>query len=338
MAAGPACVSTVARGESQTRPRVSVVLATHDRATRLECLIQALRRQTLVPDSFEILVVDDASRDRTSALLDVEAAHGEVSLTVITRRRSAGPAVARNEGWRAARAPIVAFTDDDCEPSAEWLAEGLRACEEHPGAIVQGRTRPLPREAHRLGPFSRTMEIDRVGPFFETCNVFYPRDLLERLDGFDERFTAPGGEDTDLAWRAVERGVPTVFAERAVVHHAVEDLGPRGHLRVALRWTDAMAMFRHQGLRDEVLTRDVFWKHSHALLLRAMLGVLVVAARVPARVPAGLALLLPYLRHLVARCRQAHASPALMPYFALHDLLETYATVRGGLRHRVLVV
>jgi GT2 family glycosyltransferase len=186
---------------------------------------------------------------------------------------------------------------------------------------------------HRLGPFARTMAVDRLGPFYPTCNIFYPRELLERLGGFDETFTAPGGEDTDLAWRALEAGVETVFAERALVRHAVEDLGPAGHLRVALRWADAMAMFRHPGLREEVLFRGIFWKPSHELLVQTVAGALLAR-----RFPPALLLAIPYLRHLRSRCWEWDAPNPLAAYFVLHDLLETYTTVRGAIRHRVLVI
>ena len=65
---------------------------------------------------------------------------------VIRRERPGGPAAARNEGWRAAGAPLVAFTDDDCVATPVWLEEALRAAREEPGAIVQGRTEPDPDE------------------------------------------------------------------------------------------------------------------------------------------------------------------------------------------------
>jgi GT2 family glycosyltransferase len=184
-----------------------------------------------------------------------------------------------------------------------------------------------------MGPFARTISVERAGPFYQTCNMLYPRELLERLGGFEERYGAPGGEDTDLAWRAFGVGAQADFATDAVVHHAIEDLGPRGHLAVALRWTDAMAMFRHPGLRREVLTWGVFWKRSHARLAAALLG----AAFAP-RFPPALLLTLPYARSLRGRCARFGTSSAVVPYFVVYDLLETYTAVRGGLRHRVLVV
>ena len=316
---------------SDARPEIAVVVSTRDRAARLAALIRSLREQTLSRDRFEVVIVDDGSRDGTARLLERATADGELALLAITARQSGRQGAGRNRGWRAARAPIVAFTDDDCEATAEWLEEGLRACRENPGAVVQGRTVPHPGERHRHGPFTRTMSVDRLGPFYQTCNVFYPRELLERLGGFDERL--PPGEDADLAWRAFESGAGAAFAADAVVFHAVENLGVRGHLRVARRWTDAMGIFRHPGLRDEVLTRGIFWKRSHELLVEALAGALLAR-----RFPPALLLALPYARHLRHRCLETGAPLALMPYFALHDVLETYTAIRGAIRHRVLVI
>lgn len=314
-----------------SRPEVAVVVSTRDRAARLSALLSSLRHQTLGPDRFEVVIVDDGSRDRTPDVLSAAVAEGDLRIKALASEQSARQGAGRNRGWRAARAPLIAFTDDDCEATPEWLEEMLRAARENPGGIVQGRTAPHPAEFHRSGPFTRTMDVAGLGPFYQTCNVLYPRKLLERLGGFDERL--PPGEDADLAWRAFAAGAGAVFAPGAVVFHAVENLGMRGHLRVARRWTDAMGIFKHPGLRREVLWYAIFWKRQHALLTEAALG--VALAR---RSRLALLLVLPYLRHLRHRCRDSRTPLALAPYFVVHDAVETYTAVRGAIRHRVLVI
>src|SRR5204863_8516418 len=177
---------------------------------------------------------------------------GELRLTVLGQTAPAGPATARDVGWRAALGELVAFTDDDCVPDADWLLAGLDAARANPGAIVQGHTEPAPWERQRAGAFSRTIEVRALDPAFQTCNVFYPREILERVGGFDvEAFgRSPGGEDSDLAWRAIGSGAGATFAGEARVYHAVNDLGPLGKLRVAARWTTPMlAYVRHRELR-----------------------------------------------------------------------------------------
>jgi glycosyltransferase involved in cell wall biosynthesis len=315
-------------------PAVGVVVSTRDREQRLAALLGALRAQTLDPSRFEVIVVDNGSNDGTANMLRGEVARSPFALHVIQRVRGDGPAPARNDGWRATTAPLVAFTDDDCEPAPDWLERGLQTAERSPGAVIQGRTEPRPSESAAAGPFSRTMRITELGPHFQTCNIFYPRVVLEELGGFDERFRQPAGEDTDLAWRAIESGTPVEFEPEALVHHAVEDLGPVGHLRVAGRWSDLMYVLRaHPEYRARTRWRRIFWKRSHALLAAALLGVVLSRRFRPA-----ILLVAPYARHLAQRCEDAGAGPAYAPYFALHDLVEMGAAIRGGVRHRVLVL
>lgn len=313
-------------------PAITVVVCTRDRAPRLARLLASLRAQTLDSQRFEVVVVDDGSRDDTPALLQRQLASDALKLRVLDGRQ-AGIAEARNVGWHAAAAPIVAFTDDDCEVSPVWLSEGLRACERWPDAIIQGRTLPMPGELERRGIFSRTQEVQRLGPFFQTCNIFYPIWVLEQLGGFAREFRR-AGEDTDLAWRALERRICARFAPTALAWHAVEDLGPIGHLRLTLRWSDAVAnLARHPKLARELLVHRVFWKRSHALLFQAVLGALLALRLKPAAL-----LACPYLLHALTRCRAVGASPALVTYVLVHDLLESYAAIRGGARHGVVVI
>lgn len=315
-------------------PEVSVVIPTRDRAARLAAGLDALRHQTLSPDRFEVVVVDDGSTDGTAELLESVARRGEVRLRSL-RCGGDGPAAARNAGWRAAAAPLVAFTDDDCEPEASWLEATLRAAAANPGAIVQGPTRPIVRERELLDrPFSRTRLIDGPSPWFATCNIAYPRDLLERLGGFDERFPEALGEDTDLGWRAIEAGARVEFIPDALVHHAVEDMGPLGYMRHALRGADAVYAFRrHPGLRERTLRYGVFRNPSLARLGLALAGLALVRRR-----RAGLLLTLPYARNLVGRSIASGGGPLLAPYLLAYDLVQAYTSLRGSLRHRRLII
>lgn len=313
-------------------PEIAVVVPTRDRAERLERLLAALRAQTLAGERIEVIVVDDASSDRTPELLDAAAREGGFArFEVVRREASAGPGAARNAGWPRAEAPLVAFTDDDCEPEPGWLEALLAASRAAPGAAVQGRTFPNPAEAGAISLFTRTLDVSG-GPFYPTCNMAYPRELLERLGGFDASYPW-AAEDTDLAWRAIEAGTPILFAERARVAHAVNLLGPVGTLRQALRWSDGMLVFaRHPELRRSMLLGR-FWKPAHAKLLLALAG--VGLAR---RSRLALLLTLPYLWEARGRCRARGHSEALVPYVALHDAVETAALLRGAVRHRVLVL
>ena len=310
-------------------PDVSVVVATRNRAQRLRALLDALAAQEGV--TLEAIVVDDASTDSTPAVLE----RGEDGLELRTVRRAerGGPGAARNAGWREARAPLVAFTDDDCTPARGWLAALVQAHGQRPGAVLQGRTQPHPDEVARQDAFSRSQLVTSLSPHFQTCNIAYPRELLERLGGFDESF-GHYAEDADLAWRAIEGGARAEFVSGALVHHAVHTPGALAQLRDSQRWADAVRAFaRHPEMRS-AFTHRVFWRPSHEGLLLALAG---LALRRRSR---GLSLLLaaPYLRHLRTLHGSAAGTLAFLPVHAVVDGAEVVAMARGSARFRTLVL
>jgi len=130
-----------------------------------------------------------------------------------------GPAAARNAGWRAARAPWVAFLDDDVVPPPDWrdrLQADLRAV--GPAvAASQGRVR-VPRP-----PGRRPTDWERNVAALEqarwaTADMAFRRTALEAVGGFDERFPRAYREDADLALRLREAGFELVAGEREVRH------------------------------------------------------------------------------------------------------------------------
>jgi glycosyltransferase involved in cell wall biosynthesis len=314
---------------------VAVVVATHNRSERLRRLLEALERQTA--NGFEVVIVDDGSTDDTQGILrDWEAAN-RLHLRSLRLERSAGPATARNAGWRASDAELIAFTDDDCEPAPGWIEAGVEGLESDPTAFVQGPTAPPPDELANFGSFSHTIEVRGLDPAFPTCNMFYRRDLLERVGGFDESFPGAGGEDCDLAWRAKAAGAHAVFAPDAVMHHPVVDLGAIGKLRRAASWTSAMAAYaRHDELRRTSFIHGIFWKEIHYQLARASLGLLLMRRR--RLIPLGAWLMYPYLQDVWARCKLWGGGPLLAPYYLLHDVIETLAVARASVRHRKLML
>ena len=213
---------------SASSPRIAVVAATHNRPERLGQLLDSLREQTIPADEFEVVIVDDASGPETNAVLQEQVARGGLNLTTLRFDVSQGPGAARNLGWETARGALIAFTDDDCVVTPRWLEVALKCAEAHPGCFIQGPTTPIPAEADGYNAFSHSVFVEKLGPSFETCNIVYPRALLEQYGGFDhESFTMPGGEDTDLAWRLLEAGVEAVFAPEMTAHHAVSQIGRR---------------------------------------------------------------------------------------------------------------
>ena len=203
--------------------------------------------------------------------------------------------------------------------------------------FLQGRTAPDPDERQLLHGLARSVDVPAAGGWFETCNMAYPRELLERLGGFDEAYDF-GGEDTDLAWRAIESGAEPRFVGEALVWHAVVSRTFRRALSEAARWRDLPAVVaRHPGLHDS-LHRRHFWNREHMALAVAIAG-LPLARRAP---PLAALAAVPYLAARL-NWRQPHPRRlarglATMPLFATLDATEIAARLPSAVRNRVAVL
>ena len=317
-------------------PDVAVVVATRNRSDRLPALVAALERQTVDPARYEVLIVDDASTDDTPAVLQELTAATPLTLRTIRPPAHGGPAAGRNQGWRATRAAVVAFTDDDCLPAPGWLQAGLSALDGAPRVVV-GRTMPPPDQLARCRePFALYLDVDNVR-YFETCNVFYRRVDLLRSGGFDPRYRRPGGEDTDLGLRVTDLGVEAVFADDAVVFHDVRVPSAVEALRHAWRWEDIPLVVKDRPwARRELLHSWLFWRPSHLVTAAALVGL----ATGPFWRP-GLALTAPWLRHRLAVAPVAAGYGTrlrTLPLAFAVDAVEVATMIRGSLRHRTLLL
>jgi GT2 family glycosyltransferase len=316
---------------------VSVVVPSHGRRLRLRWLLNALEEQTLERDRFEVVVVHDYEDDDAALIESHPLARAGV-MRSIGPARGTGPAVKRNLGWRAATAPLVAFIDDDCRPAPDWLACLLAEAQRRDGAIVQGATQADPFEVEVLAsPHARTQRVKPPHDFAQTCNIAYPRELLERVNGLDENLPAPAGEDTDLAVRARAAGAELVAAPDAVVYHAVEELLLPDAIRLNFRWRHlAFVIKRHPELRSH-FTHRIFWRRSHRDVL-----MLVVGLGVARRFPPALLLAMPWTRRrLLRRGRHKRALVAgavELPGALVVDLCEVVAMCWGSARYRTIIL
>jgi GT2 family glycosyltransferase len=335
---------------------ISIVVPTRNRASRLRALLLSLAEQD--GPAFEVIVVDNASEDDTLRVIGEADANLDAHIRAIHLPQPMGPAIARNRGWHAARSELIVFTDDDVVATPGWLTAIAAAHGRDPDAVIQGRTEPDPREIHRLAAFSRSQRASGPGPWFQTCNIAYPRTLLERLGGFDESFWEAAGEDTDLGWRAIEAGARVVYEPAALNWHAVHEPGAIQLVRSAQKWRLIVRnVARHPQIRDS-LHRRIFWKPAHERMLAAMFGLAVAnatrgsgrgggsgrSAGSPRGAGSGLALGLAFaaIAPYLALHRTQHGSYAgtiaALPAHAALDAAEIVAMVRGSVEAGTLVL
>ncbi len=197
-------------------PRVSVIVPHYRDLQGLDLCLAALATQTLSAADFEIIVADNASPEGEPA---VQAAIAGRARMVTVAEKGAGPA--RNGGVAASRGEILAFTDSDCIPEPDWLAQGLRALAE--ADFVGGAMKVLVGDPARMTQaeafesvfaFDNRTYVARKG-FTVTANLFCPRALFEKVGGFKVGVS----EDMEWSHRARDLGYRIGYAEAAVVGH-----------------------------------------------------------------------------------------------------------------------
>jgi glycosyltransferase involved in cell wall biosynthesis len=188
--------------------KLSVIIATKDRAARLDAALESLGLQGTTP-STEIVVVDNGSVDGTRAVV---AKHGARYLYEAVPHRGR----ARNRGVAAATGTHLVFVDDDVVVPAGFLAAHARAHDEavFPRAVT-GPIINVPSADDRPSASA----VNYSGAFFCTCNASVGKSTLEAVGGFDEQFDLYGWEDTELGLRLRDFDVAHVFAWDAYLWH-----------------------------------------------------------------------------------------------------------------------
>ncbi len=193
--------------------RISVVIATKDRAEYLHRTLVSLETQAGAPP-FEIVVVDNGSTDTTAAVVEQWRTRAPFILSYVTEPQP-NRAKARNRGVEAARGEYLLFCDDDVQAPPGWIAAHAAAHRGDGEYVVNGpilnvlsyEDRPRPSVAN----YSRA--------FLCTCNVSVSKRAFIGVGGFDEAFELYGWEDTELGLRLRRSGARWRFEWDAYLWH-----------------------------------------------------------------------------------------------------------------------
>jgi glycosyltransferase involved in cell wall biosynthesis len=311
----------------------SIIIPARDAAATLPATLRALAAQAGAP-THEVIVVDDGSSDDTARL----AVEGAVEVRLLRTSGGQGPGAARNIGAAAAQAPLLVFTDADCEPEPAWLARVVAAAEN--ADLVQGVVLPPPGVP--VGPFDRFIAVVSEHGLHQTANLAIRRELFERAGGFQPvvrpRRSKELGEDAWLGWRARRLGARTVFADDAVVRHVVFPRNASGYISEQARVTWFPELARHMPeLRDAFLYRRWFLAARTAYLDLALAG---VAAAVVTRRLTPLAAAGPYAATLWKDSGHwgRRRRPMVAAVHVVADGIRFGALAWGSLRSRCVVL
>ncbi|MEV4432957.1 glycosyltransferase family 2 protein [Streptomyces sp. NPDC049585] len=214
-------------------PGVGVVVATRDRRASLA---RTLERLTGLPERPEILVVDNGSTDGTAAMVRERFPY----IRVLRLPRNRG-ALARTHGVRHARAPYVAFCDDDSWWAPGSLTRAAALMRDHPrlgllagAALIGDDERPDPMNAAlAASPLGRAPDLPGTSVLgFLCCAAVVRREAYLQAGGFHPVLFF-GGEESLLAYDLAARGWGVVHRPDVVAHHHPEPLHRAGR---DVRW------------------------------------------------------------------------------------------------------
>lgn len=231
---------------------ITVILCTYNRAEMLVKTLDNLAASALPqPISWEVLVVDNNSSDRTHAVVDEFCSRYPGRFRYLFEPQQ-GLAHARNSGIREAQSEILAFTDDDVTLEPTWLQNLTASLHQGEWAGAGGRiiplwTRPIPKwlatdNPHMMGPFVAFDLAKEAGPLTRPpygANMAYRREVFEKYGTFRVDLGRSGGnlqgrEDVEFANRLLSAGERLRYEPNAVVHHVVPEW--RMEKGYVLRW------------------------------------------------------------------------------------------------------
>jgi GT2 family glycosyltransferase len=255
---------------------VSVVVVTAGRPQSLSRCLAAIEAGECVPH--ELVVVDQSWTSQSTEVGDKAAASTWIRTRHLHVPRM-GVSAARNLGASRSQGDHVAFTDDDCVPSPEWLAALIEALETENANAATGAVLPLPGGPRLVAVSSRTYPRRRIFAAGDLAapwevgsggNLLVSRELFERAGGFDVRF-GPGGryhaaEDIELLDRLLASGAKIVYEPKAVVYHEMKSRAARLRRRYPYGYGLGALLARRQSGGSIRLAAAYGDMQAHALL------------------------------------------------------------------------
>ena len=270
-------LQSIESGDS-SKVRVSIVTPVRNRKVLLRELIDSLWAQTLDPELYEIVIIDDCSTDDTPAMLEELQKQSPCRFVYRAMTTHGGSVLSRNEGVRLSSGSIIAFTDSDCRVTPTWLEKGLALFDADPE--IAFATGPILNKPGQIVTFFSVggNPLPGENPIYPLANAFYRKDIFWDVGGFDESVwlvaintTPVEYSDIDLAYRVLSEGHRNAYDAELIVYHEVLKVSPWQWLMWNLRFVQLPEFLgRFPSLRGPLLWKGPFVSPDHVLFYIAV--------------------------------------------------------------------
>ncbi len=245
---------------------ISVVVPFHNEEKHIRKCLEALLSASYRRDLFEIIAVDNNSTDRSAAIVN------QYPRVRLLTEPKPGAYAARNRGVAASNGTIIAFTDSDCAPFADWLERIALAMSRPDVQLVQG-SQCFARESLSLSVLS-DYEAERAAYVFSsraaelyygyTNNMAIRRSVFDRVGPFVE----------------LQRGADTLFVHKVISAYSCEGVHYRPDIRIRhLEVTNSWQWFRKMGIYGRSFRGYSKMANSRPLSNRERLRVFLATVR-----------------------------------------------------------
>jgi GT2 family glycosyltransferase len=265
--------------------KLSIIVSTHNRAHAIRGCLDSIAAAlaSAAPVEAEIVIVDNGSTDDTQQVIKAWTANCSFPVQLLCGPKpSRGLSHAHNRAFRAARGDLLAFTDDDCRLSKDYVTQLLSHDADDTdlvlrgGRIELGDPTDLPLTINTTPTLTRwrlSENSARRQSFFgkvNGCNMTMRRALMERIGPFDESF-GPGarisaGGDTDYLFRAYLAGATIEYVpDMTVLHYHGRKTRSAGFKLFAGYMAANGALYVRYLFKGPELCRPLYWDIKSAV-------------------------------------------------------------------------